>query len=58
VRQLSRSEILEPYRTQRIAKDGRTVEVQLTATALVNEAGKAYAVATTERPMESGISAS
>ena len=58
VRQLSRSEILEPYRTQRIAKDGRTVEVQLTATALVNEAGKAYAVATTERPMESGLSAS
>jgi two-component system CheB/CheR fusion protein len=49
VRRLSQSEILEPYRTQRIAKDGRTGEVALTATALVNEAGKVYAIATTER---------
>jgi two-component system CheB/CheR fusion protein len=34
---------------QRIAKDGRMVEVWLTATALVNEAGRVYAIATTER---------
>jgi len=49
VRQQSRAEVLEPYRMQRIAKDGRIVEVALTATALVNESGEAYAIATTER---------
>jgi two-component system CheB/CheR fusion protein len=40
---------MEPYRTQRIAKDGRIVEVRLTLTALVNESGNVYAIATTER---------
>jgi two-component system CheB/CheR fusion protein len=49
VRRLSHAEILEPYRTQRIAKDGRIVEVALTATALVDKAGEVYAIATTER---------
>ena len=49
VLQLGRAEVLEPYRTRRIAKDGRIVEVSLTATALVNEAGEVYAIATTER---------
>jgi two-component system CheB/CheR fusion protein len=44
-----RTEILEPRRVQRIAKDGRIVEVSLIATALVNEAGDAYAIAMTER---------
>ena len=51
--QLSRAEILEPYRTQRITKDGRIVEVWLTATAMVNEVGQMYAMATTERTGES-----
>ena len=37
------------YRMQRIAKDGRIVEVWLTATVLVNDAGEVYAIATTER---------
>jgi two-component system, chemotaxis family, CheB/CheR fusion protein len=49
VRQLSRAEILQPYRMERIAKDGRVVRVSLAATALVNESGAVYAVATTER---------
>jgi len=49
VHQLSRAEILEPYRTKRIAKDGSVVEVWITSTALVNEAGLMYAIATTER---------
>ena len=49
VKQLARAEVLEPYRTQRIAKDGRIVEVWLTATALMNETGEVYAIATTER---------
>ena len=46
---LSRKEVLEPYRTQRLSKDGRVVEVWLTATVLLNEMGKIYAIATTER---------
>jgi len=49
VKQLARAEVLEPYRLQRIAKDGRMVDVWLTATALVNATGEAYAVVTTER---------
>jgi len=55
VRQLSRAEVLKPYRTQRVAKDGRIVEVWLTATSLVNEAGEVYAIATTEREWKSAI---
>ncbi|MCX6538496.1 MAG: PAS domain-containing protein [Acidobacteria bacterium] len=49
VHQLSRNDVLEPYRTQRIARDGTVVEVWLTSTALVNEARQVYAIATTER---------
>ena len=49
IQQLSRKDIIEPYRTQRVAKSGTIVEVWLTATALMNEAGEVYAVATTER---------
>jgi two-component system CheB/CheR fusion protein len=45
----NRAERLEPCRIQRIAKDGRIVEVALTATPLVNESGEAYAISTTER---------
>lgn len=55
VHQLSQAEILEPLFTQRIRKDGQIVEVWLTATALVNESGNMYAVATTERMIESKI---
>jgi two-component system, chemotaxis family, CheB/CheR fusion protein len=47
--QLSRAEILKPYRTQRIRKNGTVMEVLLTSTALVNETGQVYAIATTER---------
>jgi two-component system CheB/CheR fusion protein len=53
VRQLGRAEVLEPYRTQRIAKDGRIVEIWLTASALVNDAGDVYAIATTEMETQS-----
>ncbi|HIJ87929.1 MAG TPA: PAS domain S-box protein [Desulfuromonadales bacterium] len=49
VQQLSRKKLLEPYRTQRLAKDGSAVDVWLTATALLNEVGEVYAIATTER---------
>jgi two-component system, chemotaxis family, CheB/CheR fusion protein len=42
-------EALEPYRTQRLAKDGRLIPVFLTTTTLLNDHGQAYAIATTER---------
>jgi len=47
--QLSRAEVLEPYLTQRLAKSGESMEVSVISTALVDEAGVMYAVATTER---------
>ena len=50
--QLSLAKILEPYQTQRIAKNGTVVDVSVISTALVNEAGKMYAIATTERAKE------
>jgi hypothetical protein len=53
LRQFSRAEVIEPYRMQRIAKDGRIVDVWLTATALVNDSGSVYAIATTERKAQS-----
>lgn len=52
MRQLSRAEVLAPSQTQRIAKDGRSVSVWLTATTLVNERGEVYAIATTERAVQ------
>ncbi|MFZ1641303.1 MAG: chemotaxis protein CheB [Candidatus Contendobacter sp.] len=53
VLKLCQAEILEPYRTQRIAKDGTVLDVSMVSTALVNETGRRYAIATTERPTES-----
>lgn len=50
-RQQSEAGTLEPQRTQRIAKDGRTVPVSIVVSALVNEAGETYAIATTERDL-------
>jgi len=49
IQQLAQSKVLEPYRTQRLAKGGAVIEVWLTSTALKNEAGELYAIATTER---------
>lgn len=46
---IRQAEVLEPYHMQRIARDGRVVDISLTATALVDESGKVYAIATTER---------
>ena len=42
-------EPVEPFRTQRRAKDGRILDVWLMITRLVNEAGETTAFATTER---------
>jgi two-component system CheB/CheR fusion protein len=54
LRRLSQAEVLEPYRTQRIRKDGAVVEVSIVSTALVNEGGEMYAIATTERAIDRG----
>ncbi len=48
--ELSQSQILEPYRTQRLTKDGAVLDVWITASALLNEDGQMHAIATTERP--------
>jgi len=55
IQKLSQAEKLVPYRTQRIAKDGSVVEVSLLSSALVNEAGQMYAIATTERVIETKV---
>jgi two-component system CheB/CheR fusion protein len=51
--QLSRAEVLQPYRTQRLTNQGAVVDVTIISTALLNEAGQMYAIATTERRMPS-----
>ena len=49
IEQLSRAGSLKSYRTQRRAKDGTIRDVWMTASALVNEEGQIFAIATTER---------
>jgi two-component system CheB/CheR fusion protein len=49
VQQLSRASVLQPYQLERVSMDGRIVRLSLTATALVDESGAVYAIATTER---------
>jgi two-component system, chemotaxis family, CheB/CheR fusion protein len=51
---LSRAEVLEPYRTQRLTQSGQLLDVWMTATALLDEAGHLYAIATTERAITAG----
>jgi two-component system CheB/CheR fusion protein len=45
---IARGEVLPAYASQRLTKDGRTVTVEVSVTALVNEAGRIYGIATTE----------
>jgi len=49
---LGKGKIMKPYRTQRLTKKEIIVEVWIMATALINETGQMYAVATTERVNE------
>jgi len=49
VKRLSRAEVLEPYRTQRLTKEGGIVDVWLTASSLIDKDNNVYAIATTER---------
>lgn len=46
---LSHAGILKPHHTQRFNQAGSLLDVWLTATALLNEAGETYAISTTER---------
>lgn len=47
-RQLANGKIIPAYPSARRTKDGRTLDVEVTATALVDTDGRTYAVATTE----------
>ena len=49
LRKLSQDEVLEPYRTERINKQGAVMAVSIISTALLDESGEMYAIATTER---------
>jgi two-component system CheB/CheR fusion protein len=49
VLKLGGAAVLQPYSMERLHKDGKVVRISLTATALVNQAGAVYAIATTER---------
>jgi two-component system CheB/CheR fusion protein len=51
---IARAEILEPYQTQRITKQGAVLAVSIISTALLNDAGEMYAIATTERAIGAG----
>jgi two-component system CheB/CheR fusion protein len=52
--ELSQAKVLEPYSTRRITNQGAVVQVSIISTALVNEAGQVYAIATTERALVPG----
>ena len=49
LKQLSQAEILQPYLTQRLNKKDLVLKVSIISTALINESGDVYAIATTER---------
>jgi len=46
---LSRTEVLRPYLTQRLTSTGTVLDVSIISTALLDDTGKLYAIATTER---------
>ena len=52
VRKLCQNGFLHPIRQQRLTKDGRTINVSLLASALVNDEEKTYAIATTETAVD------
>jgi two-component system, chemotaxis family, CheB/CheR fusion protein len=56
-RLLGQIKVVAPYRAQRITKAGRSVQVWLTAAALMNETGAVYAITTTEHEIgaEEGV---
>lgn len=53
--ELSKSEILKPYNAKRMTKSGALIDVSITASALVNQDKKIYAVVTTQRQISADI---
>jgi two-component system CheB/CheR fusion protein len=51
---LSRAEVLQPYLTQRLTQASVVLDVSIISTALIDAAGKMYAIATTERAKAPG----
>ncbi|MFZ4625457.1 MAG: hypothetical protein ACOYNF_14635, partial [Rhodoferax sp.] len=49
--QLGRAEVLQAYPTERLTRQGAVLPVAIISTALINEAGQMYAIATTERAL-------
>ena len=49
VKTLARSEKMETYQTQRVNRDGRIIDVWMTASVLLNKEGEPYAFVTMER---------
>ncbi len=54
MKRLSSAQILEPYVTERLTKTGSVVEISMIATALLDDKGQMYAIATTERAKPAG----
>jgi two-component system, chemotaxis family, CheB/CheR fusion protein len=54
LRQLSREVVLKLFRTRRLTKGGVEMEVSIVSTALVNDVGQVYGIATTERAIDRG----
>ena len=54
LRRLSEAEILDAYHTERITKQGQVIAVSIISTALVNDSGEVYGIATTERTIAGG----
>ncbi|WP_321417874.1 chemotaxis protein CheB [uncultured Methanomethylovorans sp.] len=53
LKKLVQAEVPKPCRTKRVTKDGRIIDMWMTATPLVNADGDVYAIATTEREVKS-----
>ncbi len=49
IRRVALGKILDPYRTQRLTKNGAAIEVWILASGVTNETGIIYAIATVER---------
>lgn len=46
---IANEENVQPFQTERLTRDGRSIKIWFTASVLVDESGQPYAVATTER---------
>ncbi|UMZ73785.1 CheR family methyltransferase [Natranaerofaba carboxydovora] len=54
IKNIALNEKIEPYETKRLTKEGNVIDIILTATALVDQEGTPYALATTERCLKIG----